>query len=739
MLYIVKYTGPFGFIKPWTAVRDGETFSQQFLTPSMIEGMEKKLFPELLPAKGLQGYIVGHRINYVGISQQQEQTWSKDWIEKKGEPIIEQRLIHKKGIKEYQEVAIPTITRRPATGILTRGVLIEPNFYLAFSKYEYAIKASTQHLCLCRNEDVLLPEETYEISQQEWESDLFPGFELLFNNLEGPVFKVGYNRYANASPMYGKVVSKGDAIRKDSVPPIIPKINHLFSKSKNNGGTTLLDHTKHVMQAIEYFAKALGWPDVTLPLEAAALHDLGKAHPTFQEQLEKANGLKHWSSLYEKTKWKFVPRHELSSLLLLPCFQRDHWDPLIEMIVSHHKSLQDDVNQRGLMDIIENEGIQNTFDYHSSKGEEWFPLTTAILRKLGFNVVEVNQVSAREAWEYVITYCENKLQIRDWSKWRGLLMAADHFASAMSDRTVIELPKRFRIPDTSMFNPIEPGGQLFPLSDIPINDPRIHTLLIAPTGAGKTEFLMRRCAGRRIFYTLPFQASINAMWARFCDKMPGTDVHLQHAAAPLTLKQKYPIRFEEEYPLHSLIGSSVKVLTPHQLASIVFALPGFEAILLDLQGTAVVLDEIHTYSDVSRSMVLEIVKVLLRLNCSIHIGTATMPTTLYQELLALLGGEEKAYQVALPSWQLESYNRHQVFKLVHWDEAFNIIEQSLANNEKLLIICNTVKKAQTVFNQLQKQFSNYRNLLIHSRFRRKDRTQKEKLLYDFEKSSFPCW
>lgn len=47
-MYVVKYTGVFGFIKPWTAVRDSLTYSQQFLTPSIIEGIEKKLFPELL-------------------------------------------------------------------------------------------------------------------------------------------------------------------------------------------------------------------------------------------------------------------------------------------------------------------------------------------------------------------------------------------------------------------------------------------------------------------------------------------------------------------------------------------------------------------------------------------------------------------------------------------------------------------------------------------------------------------
>jgi hypothetical protein len=42
--YVVKYSGQFGFIKPWTAVRDSETFSQQFLTPSIVEGIEKSYF-----------------------------------------------------------------------------------------------------------------------------------------------------------------------------------------------------------------------------------------------------------------------------------------------------------------------------------------------------------------------------------------------------------------------------------------------------------------------------------------------------------------------------------------------------------------------------------------------------------------------------------------------------------------------------------------------------------------------
>jgi CRISPR-associated endonuclease/helicase Cas3 len=516
--------------------------------------------------------------------------------------------------------------------------------------------------------------------------------------------------------------------------------NQLLAKSKSYGGTTLPDHTQHVMQAIEYIAKALGYTDTTLPVQAAALHDLGKAHPKFQAQLQEFDGVNPWSSLHEKRQWTFVHRHELSSLLLLPCFPRENWDTLIEMIVSHHKSIKNDASQRGLIDLIASDGSSNVFNNHNKKGEEWFPRVVDILRNLGFKVDEIDQAGTRETWDYVINYCKNRLQQKDWSKSRGLLMAADHFASAMGDRTANELACRFHIPDTSVFNPVVPGGRLFPLSDIPVSDPRVHTLLVAPTGAGKTEFLMRRCTGKRIFYTLPFQASINAMWVRFRDKMPGTSIHLQHAAAPLVLKQENPDDFEEEYPLHGLVGSSVKVLTPHQLAAIVFGLPGFEAVMLDLQGTAVVLDEIHTYSDISRSMVLEIVKVLLRLNCSIHIGTATMPSALYQELLCLLGGEERTYQVMLPSGQLQWYNRHIIYNQESWIDVNEIVRQAMEANEKLLIVCNTVKKAQAVFKQLQQQFGHYKHLLLHSRFRRKDRAIKEQLLRDeFEKGNYPCW
>lgn len=193
-LYIVKYTGQFGFIKPWTAVRDEEVYSQQFLTPSIVGGIERKLFPELLNKEWGIYKIKGHRLSYSQISQQQEQTQPRGWNEKgRGKN------------KEYS---------RPYA-ILNRGVLVNPVLYLAFETEKDAEIASKQHICLARNEDILYPEqEIIEVSEQEFEQneDFFCGFELVFEQNDNS-FLVGYNRMNNNEPMYGWLRVVGNPVK----------------------------------------------------------------------------------------------------------------------------------------------------------------------------------------------------------------------------------------------------------------------------------------------------------------------------------------------------------------------------------------------------------------------------------------------------------------------------------------------------------------------------------------------
>jgi hypothetical protein len=185
--YVVKYSGPFGFIKPWTAVRDSKTFSQQFLTASIIEGIEKKLFPQLLTEKGIRK-IIRHKLSYSSISVQQEVTQTRGW--------------------EYKKQQALMIRNR---SILERGVMLNPALLLSFATREDAFQASLQHICLCRNEDVLLPETEIELMTTD-EFDALDGFELKLEETD-EAFVTGFNRFNNAEPMYGKLEITGNPVR----------------------------------------------------------------------------------------------------------------------------------------------------------------------------------------------------------------------------------------------------------------------------------------------------------------------------------------------------------------------------------------------------------------------------------------------------------------------------------------------------------------------------------------------
>lgn len=181
MYYVVKYSGPFGFIKPWTAVRDaggGETYSQQFLTPSIIEGIRQKL--EVTE-------IVRHRLTYAGINLQQEVVKAKAWT-KKG------KVYTKEG------------------SILKRGVMLSPRLYIAFNNLFDAEKAFKQHICLCRNEDILLPIGKID-EMPENDFNQLDGYELRFEKNEKS-FIVGYNRFKENEEMYGWIDITGNPIQK---------------------------------------------------------------------------------------------------------------------------------------------------------------------------------------------------------------------------------------------------------------------------------------------------------------------------------------------------------------------------------------------------------------------------------------------------------------------------------------------------------------------------------------------
>lgn len=484
----------------------------------------------------------------------------------------------------------------------------------------------------------------------------------------------------------------------------------LFAKSGPEW-TTLPAHLKQVGEVVVAFASYLGMNE-KIARNGAILHDIGKAHPYFQERLK------------GKSNSKKIFRHEIASLFFLSVFPKEHWNYLIEMVVAHHKSVKNDIGEKGLLDLEEAYDYQ---DFHLGNWEDWYPKALDILKELG---IEAKPISKEEAiWnlEYCINYSERTVKENHYSEWRGLLMGADHFASSLIDKTEKEIQRIFKTPNLSFYNR---QNELYPLSLKKANSDKKHTIVVASTGAGKTDFLFRRCKGR-VFYTLPFQASINAMFKRVGNDLekdnPDIDIRVLHSTSIIVKRKE-----QEETALQGLIGSAIEILTPHQLASIALGMKGFEAMVLDIKGCDVILDEVHTYSGVSQALVLKLIEVLKTLDCRIHIGTATMPTILYNKIVQLLGDE--VLEIKLNEEELNQFDRHIVHKISSFEEASTIIGNAVHNNQKILIVMNTVKKSQEVFQFIQETYPKTTSMLLHSKFRRGDRNLKERQLLGLDEN-----
>lgn len=482
-------------------------------------------------------------------------------------------------------------------------------------------------------------------------------------------------------------------------------LDHILAKGEENGRVTLVQHLSEVALLAEKVAQHLGL-NVSIARKGAILHDIGKASSIFQNTLKKN---------FQRPPG-FLFRHELASLFFISILNEEEKYPVIDMIVAHHKSIYKDAGGKGLLDLDENE--PEVFEKHIKGFDIWSKDALLILEYFNIETKPISIDQAKESFHEVVDYCQSKKY--GYSQWKGVLIAADHLASAMSGYIKPLEQKLFVVPDLSYYHARK--SELYPLSLISTDDKRKHTLVTAPTGAGKTDFLIRRCTGR-VFYTLPFQASINAMYERIKGDLNNTDadVRLLHAASSIKLENGTV----EEKILQRHIGASVKVLTPHQMASLVFGTKGYEAMIADIKGSDIILDEIHTYSETTQAIVLKIVEILCNIGCRVHIGTATMPSVLYNRLVEILGGAGTIYEVKLSDEVLDTFNRHIIHKADSMESLSNVIDEAIQQNQKMLLVCNQVKRAQSLFKDLSEQYPHVEKMLVHSRFKRGVRSQLE--------------
>ncbi len=250
-----------------------------------------------------------------------------------------------------------------------------------------------------------------------------------------------------------------------------------------------------------------------------------------------------------------------------------------------------------------------------------------------------------------------------------------------------------------------------------------NIIAIAETGMGKTEAGLLWIGNQKGFFTLPLKTAINAMYDRISKKILKNSfedkVGLLHSDTYSEYLNRDYIEgdIDEYFNKTKQLSLPLTICTLDQLFDFVFRYRGFELKLATLAYSKIVIDEVQMYSPDLLAYLILGLYYITQVGGKFAILTATLPK-LVEDLLRAEG----VNFVSPKTFTNNVRVRHSV-KVIHSRmDVQEII--SRYNHNKVLVICNTVKEAQRVYNELWKVFKPSVNL-FHSGFINKDRKQKE--------------
>ena len=545
--------------------------------------------------------------------------------------------------------------------------------------------------------------------------------------------------------------------------------NNILAKylAKSNG-ETLFEHTRKVLRNTEYFIRLYEKyldeiTDIDIKrvlIYSAFLHDFGKMHSDFQKVLRG-----------EIEKFRY--RHEILSLAFIDCLDipEKEKELVIGAVAFHHKSwdiiqggsvnsgldcyfssdIEDDEDKPYPIKVLSNGLDKNQYDemkcfLKDSKiiirsiinidfnGYNFKQDENMVMEDIIFSNLKIFNDYYDESIKKELSICTILIN--------GIIKLSDHQGSSGNIPDNI-----FEITKEEILNKLNwKDENLFPHQKM-LFCHKGDAILIAPTGSGKTESSLfwaynQKEADKtngRIFFILPYRASMNAMEKRLSDLFEEKNISLIHGK---TISRSYEIFLNNNYTKEEAILlakmkenisrfnlSEIRISSPFQIFKPFFGIKGYELLLTYYINANLILDEIHAYESKITSFTIASLKFFKKyFNVNILLMSATMPSHLVKLIKDRL--EIKNESIIKPDEDWLSKNQRHIMKIID-DTIFSekTLELILHNstNKSILIVVNQVDRAIKLYNILSNMINEEKNLnIFHSRFTAMDREYKEK-------------
>ncbi|EMQ2589889.1 CRISPR-associated helicase Cas3' [Listeria monocytogenes] len=450
------------------------------------------------------------------------------------------------------------------------------------------------------------------------------------------------------------------------------------------------------------------------------LHDLGKMNVLFQKKMI-CGGRPSGEIQHGFLSVAFVPVKKLKAL----GYSKKDIKLVHTAIALHHERKRKTDVEQWKLEIPKLREQWNDFSYEKLQDNaEYKEKISLDYFYPGSRIFEGNSAADAETFKkYVLL--------------KGLLNRIDFAASGGID---VELENDFLMDSMDVqlahFKEENPEADWNALQKYMMQHQNENIVVIAETGMGKTEAGLLWLGNNKGFFTLPLRAAINAIYERITKNIVTTNqaervglLHSETYSQYLLHEGNAEMDIDEYYTRTRQMSLPITICTLDQLFDFVFRYAGFEHKLATLSYSNVIIDEIQMYSPDLLAYLILGLSYIDKFGGKFCIMTATLPGIVTDLLL------ENGVNFVQPEEKFVSSRIRHSMEMVHTEVESEFIKPFF-NNNRILVICNTISKAKKIYSELKEHFQGEEIHLIHSQFIKKDRSAKEKaILKDGQKDS----